>query len=136
MKKTGLSETVRFSSVDFNPIDTNNILDIYKYLKRRTWYKIMLKLIKKIFIGLLTGIVNGCNHKMCFSLSNQKCKIQPILINYILMNTVKNFTIIHFQLNYINVFEVVILWMIYLKKHIFQIKQKIQILACSTRLPE
>ena len=61
----------------------------------------MLKLIKKIFIGLLTGIVNGCNHKKCFSLSNQKCKIQPILINYILMNTVKNFTIIHFQLNYI-----------------------------------
>ena len=36
MKKTGLSEIVRFSSVDFNPIDTNNILDIYKYLMRRT----------------------------------------------------------------------------------------------------
>ena len=29
---------------------------------KRTWYKIMFGLIKKIFIGLLTGAVNGSNH--------------------------------------------------------------------------
>ena len=41
----------------------------------------MFVLIKKIFIGLLTGLVNGSNHAKCISLSNQKCKIQPTLIN-------------------------------------------------------
>ena len=38
-------------------------------------------LIKKIFIGLLTGLVNGSNHTECVSLSNQKCMIQSSLIN-------------------------------------------------------
>ena len=41
----------------------------------------MFGLIKKIFIGLLTGLVNGSNHTKCVSLNNQKCEIQPILIN-------------------------------------------------------
>ena len=41
----------------------------------------MFRLIKKIFIGLLTGLVNGFNHTKCISLSNQKCMIQPTLIN-------------------------------------------------------
>ena len=39
----------------------------------------MFRLIKKVFIGLLTGIVSAFNHTKCFSLSNQKCKIQPTL---------------------------------------------------------
>ena len=38
-------------------------------------------MIKKIFIGLLTAIVNGSNHTKCVSLSNQKWKIQSTLIN-------------------------------------------------------
>ena len=29
-KKIGLKKVVKFVSVDFNPIKTNNILDIYK----------------------------------------------------------------------------------------------------------
>ena len=41
----------------------------------------MLGLIKKIIIGLLTGLVNGSNHTKFVSLSNQKCMIQPTLIN-------------------------------------------------------
>ena len=41
----------------------------------------MFGLIKKIFIGLLTGLVNISNHTKCVSLSNQKCMIQPTLIN-------------------------------------------------------
>ena len=28
----------------------------------KTWYKVMFGLIKKIFIGLLIGLVNGSNH--------------------------------------------------------------------------
>ena len=41
----------------------------------------MFGLIKKIFIELLTGLVNGSNHTKCVSLSNQKCMIQPTLTN-------------------------------------------------------
>ena len=42
---------------------------------------IILGLIKKIFIRLLTGILSACNHTKCMLLSNQKCMIQPTLIN-------------------------------------------------------
>ena len=31
--------------------------------------------IKRIFIGLLTGLVNGSNHTKYISFSNQKCMI-------------------------------------------------------------
>ena len=41
----------------------------------------MFELIKKIFIGLLTGLVIGSNNKKCVSLGNQKFTIQPTLIN-------------------------------------------------------
>ena len=41
----------------------------------------MLELIKNLLIGLLTGLVNGSNRTKCISLSNQKCMIQPTLIN-------------------------------------------------------
>ena len=41
----------------------------------------MFGIIKKMFIVLLTSIVNASNHTKCVSLSNQKCKIQPTLIN-------------------------------------------------------
>ena len=34
-----------------------------------------------MFIVLLTNIVNASNHTKCVSLSNQKCNIQPTLIN-------------------------------------------------------
>ena len=57
----------------------------------------MFGIIKKIFIMLLSSIVNASNHTKCVSLSNQKFKIQPTLIN-ILMNTVNSFNIIHSQL--------------------------------------
>ena len=41
----------------------------------------MFGFIKKIFIGLLTGLVNASNQTKCVSLSNQKCEIQATLIN-------------------------------------------------------
>ena len=41
----------------------------------------MFGLIKKIFIKLLTGLVNGSNRKKCVSLINQKCMTQTTLIN-------------------------------------------------------
>ena len=41
----------------------------------------MFGLIKKIFIRLLTGLVNGSNHTKRVSLRNQKYMTQPTLIN-------------------------------------------------------
>ena len=36
MTTTGLKGVVNFLSVNFNPIDTNDILDIHRYLMKRT----------------------------------------------------------------------------------------------------
>ena len=41
----------------------------------------MLELLKKIFIGLLTGTVSASNHAKSVLLSNQKFMIQPTNIN-------------------------------------------------------
>ena len=41
----------------------------------------MFSFIKKMFIGLLTGIVSASNHAKCVSLNNPKCETQPNLIN-------------------------------------------------------
>ena len=41
----------------------------------------MFRLIKKKFIAILIGLFNGSNHRKCVSLSNQKCIIQPTLMN-------------------------------------------------------
>ena len=41
----------------------------------------MFGLIKKIFIGLLTGIVSASNTRKCVLLNNQKYMTQPALIN-------------------------------------------------------
>ena len=80
-KKTRLKRVVKLFLVYFNHIDTNDTLDIHKYLMKITCYKIMFGLIKKIFFGLLTGLVNMLNYTKCVSLSNQKCMAQPTLIN-------------------------------------------------------
>ena len=59
----------------------------------------MFRLIKKIFIGLFTGLNNGSNQAKHLSLSNQKCMFNLPLLICILMNTVKNLTTSHFRLN-------------------------------------
>ena len=41
----------------------------------------MFGFIKKMFIRLLTSIVNASNHTKCVSLNNQQCMTQPSLIN-------------------------------------------------------
>ena len=41
----------------------------------------MYGLIKKMFIRLLTDLVNGSNHTKCVSLGNQKFMIQSTLRN-------------------------------------------------------
>ena len=71
----------------------------------------MFGLLKKIFIGLLTGLVNGSNHKKVVLLRNGKCEIQPSLINLNPSEYSQNYNTIHLQLNQIDVLE-----MSYLKK--------------------
>ena len=39
------------------------------------------RFIKNIFIVLLTRLVNASSHTKCVTLRNQKCEIQPTLIN-------------------------------------------------------
>ena len=41
----------------------------------------MFGIIKNMFIVLLGSIVNASNHTKCVSINNQKCEIQPNLIN-------------------------------------------------------
>ena len=64
--KKGLKWSAKDFSVNFDPnlIDTNDILDIHKYLMKK---KTMFGLIKKIFIGFSTGLVNVSNHTKCLS---------------------------------------------------------------------
>ena len=52
-------------------------------------------------------------------------KFNPFLLIYMLMNTVKNYITIYLLLSQINVLEVVTLFMTYLIKDMFQIKQRI-----------
>ena len=48
---------------------------------KRTRYKIMFVLIKKILTGLLTSLYRGSNHTKCVTLSNQKCMTQSNFMN-------------------------------------------------------
>ena len=80
MKKTRLKGVAKFFSVDFNPIDSSDALDIRTYLMKGKQYKIMFELFKKMFMGLLISIVNKSNHAKCVLLSNQKCMTQPTFI--------------------------------------------------------
>ena len=68
-------------SVDYRAFDTSNIIDIQECLMKKTWYKIIFGLIKKMFMGLLICIVNASDRTKRVSLSDQKRKIQPTLIN-------------------------------------------------------
>ena len=47
MKKTGLKGIVKVFSVDCNSIDTNDILEINRYLMQKSNIKQCLKLLKK-----------------------------------------------------------------------------------------
>ena len=66
IKNTGLKGSVEVFSVNYNAINTSNISNM-----KVLWDKIMFRFIKKIFIRLLTNIVNTSNHTKFVSLNNQ-----------------------------------------------------------------
>ena len=80
----------------------------------------MFGLIKKMFIGLLTSLVVMplATQKVYYKVI-KNMRFNLLLFNYILMNTAKNFTAIHLQLNKTNVLEVVIISVTYLIKYMF-----------------
>ena len=77
-----------------------------------------------MFIILLASIVNTSNHTKCMSLSNQKCEIQPTLINLHPNEYSQELYYYPFAVK-LDVLAVLILLMTYLKKYVFQTKQKI-----------
>ena len=64
----------------------------------------MFGIIKTIFIGLLTSIVNASNNPNCMSLSNQNCITQPTFINLHPNEYSQDFTTTHQRLNQVDVF--------------------------------
>ena len=71
---------MRDFSIDYCAIDKSNILNIQKYLMIKKRIQ-MFGTIKKSFFVLLASIGNASNHRKRVSLTNQKCEIQPTLIN-------------------------------------------------------
>ena len=82
----------------------------------------MFRLMKKISIGLLSSIVSDFNHTKCVSLSNQKCMIQPTLINLHRNKYSQEFHSYPFLLKLDWCVGSSNIRMIYLIKYVFQIK--------------
>ena len=91
----------------------------------KTWYKIMFELIKKMVIVLLSSIVNASNYTKCVSLSNQKCMIQPTLINWHTNEYSQEFNYYPFLVKLDRCAISCNTLMTYLINYVFQIKQKI-----------
>ena len=73
-----------------------------------------------MFIVLLTLTVNASNHTKCVPLSNQKCEIQPTLINSHPNKYSQELYYYPFAVKLDRWLEVVILLMTYLIKYVFQ----------------
>ena len=85
MKKTGFNDYFYDFSVDYDSIDVDDILNIHKYLMKKTRNNIkMFRFIKQIFV--LTMMLFGCNLSgvnslECVSINNQECKVRPEIVN-------------------------------------------------------
>ena len=77
-KEVYLKENVYDFSVDYNSFNKCKFLTFTNVW----WLKIIYKTFGfiKMFILLLTNLVNAYSHTKCVSLSNQKCEIQPTFI--------------------------------------------------------
>ena len=59
----------------------------------------MFVLTQEISIGLLNGLVNGSNHTKAYRWPIGNVGFNLLVLTYILLNTIKNFTTIPWQLN-------------------------------------
>ena len=81
MKKTGIWSYVYDFSIDYDSIDVDDILDIHK-IWWKTWYKILFRFVKKLFIELLRfggSLVSGS--VKCVSINNEPCLVRSTLID-------------------------------------------------------
>ena len=84
INKTGLTGNVQVFSVD-----TNDVLDIDRYLMKKAYYEVMFTFIKKMFFGLVSTCTIGGFRDLiasdlkelikCISLNNQRCKTRPAI---------------------------------------------------------
>ena len=58
-------------SADHSPIKKEDAFNIHQYLMVKN--NKIIGFIQKMFIGLLTSIINASNHTKCASLNNQQC---------------------------------------------------------------
>ena len=84
----------------------------------------MFRIIKKIFIVLLTSRDNASIHTKCVLLINKDFMIQPSLINLHPNKYSQDIHYYSFSVK-LDVLEVVILQIIYLIKYVFQIKLQV-----------
>ena len=63
----------------FKKFAADDILDIYKYLIKKEWCKIMFGFSKKIFFTVMA--VFTCYELKCVSMNNRKCKVGLTIIN-------------------------------------------------------
>ena len=85
MKKTGFNVYVYDFSVDYNATDVDDILDIHKYLMKKTTQskmKIFVFVKKLFFVGLaiLSSFPNAYSLSS-ISINNQECKTRPEVVN-------------------------------------------------------
>ena len=116
INKTGLTGNVQVFSVD-----TNDVLDIDRYLMKKAYYEVMFTFIKKMFFGLVSACTIGGFRDLiasdlkelikCISLNNQRCKTRPAIIDLLIVLT--------------RAVEVVTLLMILMLEFMFQVKKKI-----------
>ena len=81
MRKTGFNGYVYDFSVDYDATDVDDIVDIHKYLmKKTTQCNKMFGFVKKVFfVGLST--LTSVNSLSCILMNNQKCKTRPQIVN-------------------------------------------------------
>ena len=78
MIKTRLNGSVYDFCIDYNIIDTSNIIDIHMYLMKK-WHSMKcLNLFKKFCYN---DVFFSCNSSKCVSINNQECRIMPQAIS-------------------------------------------------------
>ena len=78
-----------------------------------------------MFMKLLSGLVNGSNHKKCALLRNQKRMIQPLLITLHSNEYSRELHYYPFEVNLDRCVRSCNILMTYLIKYMFQTKQKV-----------
>ena len=98
-KKTGSNKYAYNFSVDYDIIDTSIIISIQVYLMKKKWHKITFRFVIPIFITLLSSLINVLAIQYVYPEVIKNAKFNLILLPYMLINTIKNYTTIYSGLN-------------------------------------